>query len=95
MTREEVVSELKKIQHPAINYSLIKLGILKDIDLKDNTVSLTFAFPFPNIPIADTLISMVSDVLQSKHLKLKYKTRVMSEEERTTFLRLENEAWRG
>jgi len=94
-TLENVTHELLKVQHPAINYSLIKLGIVKDIELNDDTVILTFVFPFPGIPIADRLISSISEPIEAMGLKLEYIVRIMNEEEKATFLRLEGEAWKG
>jgi metal-sulfur cluster biosynthetic enzyme len=95
MTKNELLIELEKIGHPAINYSLIKLGILNDVELVDKKVSAVFAFPFPNIPIADTLINSVALPLQKHGLDFDYKIRIMSEEERMHFLQLEAEAWKG
>ena len=95
MTQEDVINELEKVGHPAINYSLIKLGRLTDIELNDNKVSAVFAFPFPDIPIADRLINSVAQQVKSSGLEFVYKIRVMTEKEKTRFLRLEKEAWKG
>ncbi len=94
-TIENVINEISKVQHPAINYSLTKLGIVKDIELNDDTVILTFVFPFPGIPIADRLISSITEPVEALGLKLEYIVRIMNEEEKATFLQLEGEAWKG
>jgi len=60
MTKEIVLNTLSQVDHPAISYSLIKLGIVTDVELIDDKVKVVFAFPFPNIPIAEALISSVS-----------------------------------
>ena len=90
-----VITEISKVMHPAINYSLVKLGIVKDVDLNDDTVVLTFVFPFPNIPIADQLISSIEKPINDMGLKMEYIVRVMTEEEKARFLQLEAEAWKG
>jgi len=94
-TLENVITEISKVQHPAINYSLTKLGIVKDIELNDDTVILTFVFPFPGIPIADRLISSITEPVEAMDLKLEYIVRIMTEEEKATFLQLKGEAWKG
>ena len=94
-TIENVISELSKVEHPAISYSLIKLGIIKDIELNNDTVILTFAFPFPGIPIADRLISSITEPIEAMDLKPEYIVKIMNEEEKATFLQLEGEAWKG
>lgn len=92
---EKVIDVISKINHPAINYSLTKLGIVKDIELVEDTVILTFAFPFPDIPIVDKLIYTVSESVGAMGFKLEYIVRVMKEEEKKMFLQLEKEAWKG
>ena len=95
MTKNDILNELEKVEHPAINYSLIKLGIVSDVELNNNTVSVVFAFPFPNIPIADMLINSIAQQLIALGLKFDYKTRLMNDEEKEHFLKLETEAWKG
>lgn len=95
MTKQDVLNELEKVEHPAINYSLIKLGIVNDVELNDNKVSVVFAFPFPNIPIADTLVNSIARPIKSMGLDFDYKIRIMTEEEKRRFLQLEAEAWKG
>lgn len=94
-TIENVISTISEVEHPAINYSLTKLGIVKDIELAEDTVILTFVFPFHGIPIADRLISSISEPIEAMGLKLEYIVRIMNEEEKATFLQLEGEAWKG
>ena len=95
MDLTDIINVLEKVEHPAINYSLIKLGIVTDIELKNNKVSLIFAFPFPNIPIADTIIATIAQPLQQLGLEFNYNIRIMTDDERNRFLQLEAEAWRG
>jgi len=82
MTKQDVLNKLENVGHPAINYSLIKLGIVNDVELNDNKVSVIFAFPFPNIPIADTLVNSIAQPVKSLGLDFDYKIRVMTEEEK-------------
>jgi len=95
MTEQDVLNEISKVEHPAISYSLVRLGIVRDVGLINNKVTLVFAFPFPNIPIADALINSVSQPVQALGLDFEYTVRTMSEEERNRFLQLEAEAWKG
>ncbi len=95
MTQQEVIKTLDQVEHPAISYSLIKLGIVTDIKLDKNKVSLVFAFPFPNIPIADILIQSIAQPIQQLGLGFEYAVRIMNDEERNLFLQLETEAWKG
>ena len=95
MRKNDVIQLLEKVKHPAIDYSLIKLGIFTEINVVERKVEGTFAFPFLNIPIADKLIQLVSTSLNEENFELDYQVRVMTDEERNRFLKLENEAWKG
>lgn len=95
MTKDEVINVLDQVEHPAISYSLIELGIVTDVKLVENKVSVVFAFPFPNIPIADVLIQSIAQPIKQLGLELEYTTRVMTDQERNLFLQLEAEAWKG
>jgi metal-sulfur cluster biosynthetic enzyme len=95
MTREEVLNALSKVEHPAISYSLIKLGIVTNVELVENKVSVVFAFPFPNIPIAGALISSIATPVADMGLEFEHSIRIMTDDEKNNFLQLEAEAWRG
>ncbi|MDD2995711.1 MAG: hypothetical protein PHP99_05785 [Paludibacter sp.] len=97
MDIDEIIMLLDEIPHPAINYSLRKLGILTDLKAKGENVSAVFAFPFPieKIPIADRIIQSVAVTLENFNLSFAYTTRIMTEPEKQNFLKLEHEAWKG
>lgn len=95
ISKENLIDAMSQVGHPSINFSLVELGILQDIDVNDNTVSVTFVFPFPEIPIADAIISSVKDPLKGMGYEFKYETRVMSEIEKARFLELETKGWKG
>lgn len=92
---KDVVDTISKIDHPVINYSLINLGIVTDIELIENKVVVVFAFPFPNIPIANALINSISQPIQALDLDFEYSIRVMTKEEKSKFMQMEAKAWKG
>jgi metal-sulfur cluster biosynthetic enzyme len=95
ITKEQAIDSIKNVMHPAINHSLLDLGIVKHISTDEDTVYVTFAFPFPNIPIADTLIQSVSEPLRKIGAKVMVDMVLMTEEEKQNFLRMEQQAWKG
>ena len=94
-TLSDVASAITKVMHPAINYSLTELGIVTDVELVDNKVVLVFAFPFPNIPIADQLINSIAMPIKNLGLEMEYTIRIMTEEEKAVFMQMEQDAWTG
>ncbi len=94
-SKEDVMKAISEVQHPAIAFSLLDLGIVKDIEVNDDVVNVTFAFPFPNIPIAGQLIHSISGPVESLGYVLKHSIVVMTEEERAKFMSMEARGWRG
>jgi len=94
-TKEEVLTIIANVKHPAINYSLVDLGMVRDIEINDNSVKLIFVFPFPNIPIAEALINLIAMPLKDIGYTLEYGIVVMNEEEKAKFMKMETEAWKG
>ena len=95
MNLQQIILELEKVIHPTINYSLIKLGIIADVRLKENTVLVVFAFPFPKIPIADEIIQSVKHRVRSLSFSFSCKVKTMNEVEKVRFLKFESEGWNG
>jgi metal-sulfur cluster biosynthetic enzyme len=94
-TEEKVHQLIGQVNHPAINDSLQHLGIIQSTQIKDENVEVVFAFPFPNIPIADQLIGSVARPLSEIGVQMKYRIVVMTEEEKARFMQLEAEGWKG
>ncbi len=93
-TKEDITKAIAKIYHPAIDLTLTELGIVRDIDLWDDTVILTFVFPFPDIPIADKLIQSVNQAIEEAERKMEYIVRIMKEDEKNAFMKKEKAAWK-
>ena len=95
MTENKIKKAIDKIRHSAIDCTLVDLGIIKDFELnKGNSVIITLAFPFENIPIKDYLIMSVKVPLEKMGLKVDVKTTVMNEEEAQKFLDMECKYWK-
>ena len=85
---------MEKIQHPAINSTLIDLGIIKEISTKENKVTIVIAFPFPNIPIGDYFVNSVREAIEKLGAKPEIKITIMNQEEQKKFLTMEQENWK-
>lgn len=92
---EDLKNAIGRVLHPAINFSLERLGIIREYHLEGNKVSVTFAFPFPNIPIKDMLIGSVKGPVEKLGYSMDYKIDLMTDQERSTFMQLEQEGWQG
>ncbi len=94
-TKEEVFELISGVMHPAINYSLRDLGIVRDLNINENSVEVIFAFPFPGIPIADALVNSISKLIVAEGIEFKYKIDIMNTEEKDNFMKMEVAGWKG
>ena len=95
ISEQDVRKEVAEVMHPTINCSLLELGIVKNIELKNEIIKITMAFPFPNIPIEDYLINSVKEALEAFDAEVEIETVIMTKEEVQKFLALEKENWKG
>ncbi len=93
ISEEKVRNAVAQVRHPAIDRTLMELGILKDITVEGDKVIITLAFPFPGIPIRELLIESVREPVEEMGAKVEVKTTVMTAEELQAFLAMEQEAW--
>ncbi len=94
-TKDDIIKAITEVKHPAIANSLLNLGIVKDVELKDNIANVIFAFPFPEIPIADQLVYSIYEPIKALGVDFNYDIIDMTEEEKATFMKLEAEGWQG
>jgi len=94
-TKQDIINAISEVQHPAIAYSLLDLGIVKDVEFNSNKATITFAFPFPNIPIAEQLVNSIYDPLDLLGVDFGYAIVVMTEEEKAKFMQMEVDGWKG
>lgn len=95
ISEEDIRKAIAGIRHPAIDHTLLDLGIIKSIDTENGKATITLAFPFPNIPIKDHLINSVREPVEKLGLEVEMRVTVMSQEERERFLAMEERAWKG
>jgi Mrp family chromosome partitioning ATPase len=84
----EVVSQIK---HPEIqNRNLVELGMISEIKISSNHVTLTLALPSPGLPIKDTLINEIKKSIThyENGLTVKVDSVEMNDDQRSTFFSL-------
>ncbi len=95
LSETDIRQTIEQAKHPAIDHSLVDLGIVKDVVIAEQKVMLTFAFPFAGIPIKEQLIDSVRLPLQNLGAEVEVEDIVMGEEELQKFLAMEQDAWKG
>ena len=92
-TKQDIINAISDVNHPMINFSLLDLGIVKDIDLEGNTAVVIFAFPFPSIPIAEQLVNSIATPIKSLGIDFKHIIVTMNDEEKSKFMQMEADGW--
>ena len=98
-SEQEIQQVLAQVRHPAIAKTLVELGMLKDITVEGNLVTLTLTLPFMGIPIQvkDYLINSLRQALANVDDSLEVEVNIaeMSEDERAKFFKMAGEGWIG
>lgn len=89
MVRDErVLNALRQTLHPEIDRNLVELGMIKDVVVHENTVTLTLVLPFKEIPIKDELVHMVEQAVTKLDASFEVEVELaeMSQQERAAFM---------
>jgi metal-sulfur cluster biosynthetic enzyme len=96
LTQSDIKQALSKVTHPEINYSLVDLGMIKDVVYEQSKVNLTLKLPFPQVPVKDLLIDIIKKTLSglNSSIQVEINTEQMSQEERDKFVKMAKEGWK-
>ena len=97
ISEEDVHHTIEQVMHPEISRTLVELGMVRDIALKDDEVTLTLVLPFLGIPasIKDYLVKSLRQAVMRLGANVEINIAEMNEEERLAFLAMEQEGWKG
>lgn len=97
ISEEDIHQAIGQVMHPEINRTLVELGMVKDITLKDDEVTLTLVLPLLSIPasIKDYLMDSLRQAVMKLGAKIEVRLAEMNQEERLAFLAMEQENWKG
>ncbi len=95
LSEQDVLKVVGQVKHPAIDYTLVDLGMIRDVSVEGQTVALTLVLPFAGVPIKQMLIDSVRKPLQDIGAELEVSEAVMTPDERTKFMEMEQKGWKG
>jgi len=97
VTLQDVQDAAGKVKHPAINSTLVELGIATDIRLEGSSAKITLALPALNIPagIINYFVETLTDAMDEIGVSLEIDKREMNDSERQRFFSLEQANWKG
>ena len=96
LTEKEVIRVMSKIMHPEIDYSLLDLGMIKEVGAEQERVKITMNLPFLEVPVKGHLVQIVKEAIAKKDeaAKVEVSFSTMNEAERKEFRRKAEAKWR-
>ena len=96
-SEEDIRQVVAEIKHPAIDRTLVELGVVKEITVTGNKVLVTMALPFSGIPtqVKDYLVNSVVEQIKKLDVEVEVDLTIMNQEELQAFLDMEQESWKG
>lgn len=96
-SEEDIRQVVAEIKHPAIDRTLVELGVVKEITVTGNKVLVTMALPFTGIPtqVKDYLVNSVVEQIKKLDVEVEVDITIMNQEELQAFLDMEQESWKG
>ena len=97
ITREEVWNAIEKVEHPEIAVTLVDLGMVNDIAVRNDTAVVAMSLPTLAIPelVRDALVESIRKPIESLGLKMEVEFFEMTEEVRNKFFSLSKANWKG
>jgi len=88
MKEQDVLDALRRVIHPEMNRDLVELQMIKDVTTRDDTVTITLALPFKNVPVKDDLVSAIRQRLMELDAMAAVDVDLveMSQQERAAFM---------
>ena len=97
LSEKDVIQAISKTRHPEIDYSLLDLGMIKEIGVNQETVRVTVNLPFPEVPIKEHLVQIVKDAIREEdeaaEVQVGFVT--MNEAQREEFGKKAREKWKS
>lgn len=97
MDEQKITHAISQVKHPEINSSLVDLGMVKDIQVENDKVSLKLLLPMMGIPqvVKDFMINSLKEAVSQQGAVLDVTLAEMTPEERQRFFAMEQENWGG
>jgi len=94
--QKDVQQALSKVMHPEINYSLVDLGMIKNLVYREKKVSLILKLPFLQVPVKDLVIENIKKTLADLDSSILVEINIeeMSQEERSNFTKMAKDGWK-
>lgn len=64
-TQEEILKALEAVKDPEINYNVVDLGLIYDVDIQGGRVDVTMTLTAPGCPVAGMIVEQARSAIRS------------------------------
>ncbi|MGE3062531.1 MAG: metal-sulfur cluster assembly factor [bacterium] len=65
MDRKQIIDELSNVLDPEIGMDVVTLGLIYDVEIKDNKIEVVMTLTFPGCPLASMMMGDVQQKLEA------------------------------
>jgi len=65
ISKEKVMDALRKVIDPEIGFNIVDLGLIYDVEIKNNQVNIKMTLSTPSCPLSGTILKWVENTLKS------------------------------
>ncbi|NOZ87208.1 MAG: DUF59 domain-containing protein [Deltaproteobacteria bacterium] len=94
---EKIQNAIEAVEHPEITLSLVDLGMVRDIQVKDSHATMALVVPFMGIPevVKQYMVNSLTQAVQEAGGEVDdIRIEVMTDAERMKFFQMEQSHWR-
>ena len=97
ITNDDIMNALNNIEHPEISKTLVELGMILDIAVRDNTANVAMALPMLVIPeaVKNMLVESIRNPIENLGLQMNVEFFEMTQDVKDKFIVTAKANWKG
>ncbi len=65
LDKDKIIDALRDVYDPELGISIVDLGLIKEIKIDNNDVTIDMTFTIPGCPLRDYMLSQVKETVES------------------------------
>lgn len=65
LDKDKIIEALRDVYDPELGINVVDLGLIKDIKIDNNDVTIDMTFTIPGCPLRDYMLSQVKETVES------------------------------
>ena len=97
ISNDDLLDTIKTIEHPEISKTLVELGMILDVAVRENNANVAMARPMLGIPeaVRDMLVESIRNPIENLGLQMNVEFFEMTQEVKDNFFVTARANWKG